>query len=110
MAGNPTLKAKIVNVEPDPRAYGRTIVSVEFDDGNGKPWIQGYTVIPLQDQPPSLEMFVQDIVRKHHKGEITIQRPKDPMRFLKDEQQKGTQFEVNLDPPKKPEEADGNGA
>ena len=94
MARNTALSAKIINVEPHPQATGRSIVTVEYDDGKG-PWQIGYAI--KNDPPPSLEAFIANLKERHHDGRITIERPKDPMRFLKESIDKP--FEVNLTPP-----------
>lgn len=99
MARNP-LKAKIINLVPDPKLPGRKIITVEFDDGHEEgPWRQSFSL--LFNRPISLEEFAEHI---RSQEEVEIKRPEDPYEFLVDS--KGKQFELDLSKPK--EEPDGD--
>lgn len=84
-AKDPALKCIIKNVEPDPLHGGRTIVSVQFDDGKGDPWIQGFS-LTTPDHPITLEELVVSLQEQH------IERPKDPFAYIKEAQQNKTSF------------------
>lgn len=101
-----SLKCKIVNIERDPRAPGRSIVSIKIDDGDQEkePYVKGYSIINDPEHPPSLEMFMEEILARHNSGDIKLDR-EDPMKFLREEQESATEFTINLAKPK--ESSDG---
>lgn len=80
------LKCKIKNVEPDPIHAGRTIVSLEVDDGKG-PWIQGFS-LTTPDHPITVEELIVLLQDKK------LERPTDPFTYIKEAQEQATLFEV----------------
>lgn len=82
------LNCKITDIKPDPLHAGRMIVAVEFDDGDGEPWHQGFSVIP--DRVVTVEDFMQQLYTQE------IHRPVDPYENLKSVMQNGETFVLNL--------------
>lgn len=88
------LKCEIINMEPDPRHEGNTIVSLKIDDGDkdkGKaPYIRAFSV-PKPTYPISLEKFAIELEAR----EMSRPKPpKDPFHYLKQAQKNGTIFTV----------------
>lgn len=67
----------IVNVEKDPRASGRTLVSLKIYDGKNPAWVRAYSII-TPTTPLSVEEFME------HAKEIGLEKPIDPLQDLKD--------------------------
>lgn len=84
------LQCKIKDIKPDQARPGRTIVSIEFDDGNKElgPWHQGYSIIA--DQIVTIEDLMQKLI------ESKPERPLDPMSNLKSVMATGEKFVLNL--------------
>lgn len=84
----PPLKCLIKNVEPDPLHAGRTIVSVQFDDGSEEgPWIQGFS-LTTPDHPITLEELKVSL------QEQNISRPEDPFTYIKEAKENSTGFDL----------------
>lgn len=82
------LKCRIKDIQPDPMLAGRRIVSVEFDDGKGKPWHQAFSVIPHE------VIKVDDFINKLLTMEI--RRPVDPLSHIDKIMQKDETFVLDL--------------
>lgn len=97
MAGK-TIKLKITGFDEE-TFKDRTIVTVQFDDGQeDKPtWKKSYAI--PNDRAISLEKFISDIKEKHITGEIKIERPTNAVHYLKEA--KDRVIELNLEEEKK---------
>lgn len=83
-----SIECKIINIEADPIHPGRTIVSLELNDGKmDGPYVRGFSVI-TPEGPISLEKFALDL------SNMDLSRPKDPFFYLKESKEKGELFTV----------------
>jgi hypothetical protein len=82
------ITGEIINVEPDPRHPGRTIVSARFDDGDEVrgPWVQAFS-IENPERPLTPEEFVLMLREKEPV------RPIDPFKYIKEH--KGKKFTIH---------------
>jgi hypothetical protein len=84
------LKIQIINIEPDPRAKARTIISLKVDDNSkAGPWIQAFSII-TPEAPITLDQFIDMAI------ENGIQRPDDPLHAIKTAMEKQEVIDVNL--------------
>ncbi len=83
------LKCKIINMEPDPRNQGRTIVSLEIDDGDSVrgTYIRAYSLVPPEN-PISLEKFSIDVAK------MDLSRPIDGFHYLREAREAGKEFMI----------------
>lgn len=85
-------KCKIINIEPDPRIPGRTIISLKINDGQKDDYIKPFSILTPQN-PISLEMLMIDL------EEMDLSRPqepKDPLQYLKDALDSGQDFHITM--------------
>ncbi len=96
MAGTPEnsitskkVRARVINIEPDPRLGGRTIVSVKFNDNEpGGSWIQAFS-LTTPNRPISQEELISLLKRQK------IERPIDPFKFIKETQDQPFDLDVS---------------
>ena len=90
-AASPTnLVCKIINIEPDPKHAGRMLVAVRIDDGNGEPWVQGFSISPPASGVITVDEFIESIYTRE------LKRPVDPFSELKAANEKKLIFCIEL--------------
>lgn len=90
-ASQSSIEAEIINVDNDPKHPGRTLVSVQFDDGRG-PWVQAFSLLP-PPRPMTPEEFM--VLLKDEK----IERPvaNDPFIYIREAQGEKYKILVHTD-------------
>ena len=91
------IRARIIDMKPDPLRKNRMLISIEFDDGNKKlgPWHQAFSLAP------SKILTIDDLIDNLYKS--GIERPSDPYQILKKAMKNGETFDIDMTKTFKPE-------
>lgn len=83
------ISCRIKDLHPDPKISGRTLVSVELDDGAGPgPWHQVFSL--EHSKLWTIDEFLKTLYQQD------LERPEDPIKPLKEAMEAGKVFELNL--------------